>query len=516
MEQTQIQTTSAMQVMLSELMEMPLASLEERVAGEMDCNEAIEVNDEMMDDALHDMMDRSSTLGDDTAIGDEMGVRNSHTTDDDYDEFVTIDQVPEDMRSRYNADLSRAAGRGQYDGDQERQIADQGATSYDDIMAQIGELSLTDEETMVMEYLVGSLDERGYLVKDNQTILDELIFRESIYMEEADLERIIGMLQSFEPRGIGARNLQDCMLLQMETDSTEPGQRQPLVKRLAYRVVRDMWDEVIHSRWKKIQDELDVTTETIAEIQHTLQRLNPKPGSGLNESTQAAAPTVIADFSVETDDDGHLYITQNRGNIPELRVSSSYAETVNEFHDAQERARKEGRKLNFSRQQKEGYEYASHKVESARAFIECLKRRRHTLQLVVENIVKWQKDFFLGDDDETLLRPMVLHDIAERAGVDQSTVSRAANSKYIQTKTGTYPLKFFFGTEFVNADGDNVSQRQVQLAIREIIENEDPRHPYSDQKITDILQSRGTTVARRTVAKYREGMGFPTSSLRRR
>lgn len=507
MEQTQIQTASAMQVMLSDLMEMPLANLEQRVSNEMDSNEAIEAAETDYDVPG---MDTDTMLP-----GDEMGVRNSHTTDEDYDEFVTIDQVPEDMRSRYNAEISRATGRGQYDSEQERQIADTGTTSYDDIMAQIGELSLTPEETTVMEYLVGSLDERGYLVKDNQTILDELIFRESIYMEEHDLVRIIDMLQSFEPRGIGARNLQDCMLLQMRC---EPGERQrlPLVKRLAYKVVRDMWDEVIHSRWKRIQDELDVTTETINEIQHTLQRLNPKPGSGLNESTQTAAPTVIADFSVEVDDDGRLVIMQNRGNIPELRISSSYAETVNEFHNAQERARKEGRKLTFSRQQREGYEYASHKVDAARAFIECLKRRRHTLQVVVENIVKWQKDFFLADDDETLLRPMVLHDIAERAEVDQSTVSRAANSKYIQTKSGTYPLKFFFGTEFVNADGDNVSQRQVQLAIREIIEGEDPRHPYSDQKITDILESRGTTVARRTVAKYRESMGIATSSLRRR
>lgn len=515
MEQTQIQTTSAMQVMLSELMEMPLAGLEQRVAGELDCNEAIETTEASADSSIRQSDDDlGESMNDDRMPNDEMGIVGSHTTDDDYEEFVTIDQVPEDMRSRYNADLNRAAGRGSSEGNQEGFIADTGSTTYDDIMAQIGELSLSDEEITVLEYLVGSLDERGYLVKDNETILDELIFRESIYMSEEDLVRIIDMLQSFEPRGIGARDLRDCMLLQMKCERSER-QRLPLVKRLAYKVVRDMWEEFIHARWEKIQDVLDVTSETITEIQHTLRRLNPKPGSGLNESTQAAAPSVIADFNVEVDD-GRLFIVQNRGNIPELRVSTSYAETVNEYRDAQDRARREGRKPDFNRQQLEAFEYASHKVDSARAFIECLKRRRHTLQLVVESIVKWQKDFFLGDDDETLLRPMVLRDIAEQANVDQSTVSRAANSKYIQTRFGTYPLKFFFGTEFVNADGDNVSQRQAQIAIRAIIESEDPRHPYSDQKITDILEAQGTTIARRTVAKYRESMGFPTSSLRRR
>lgn len=506
-QQKQVQTTSAVQVMLSAIMEMPLADLEQHVNNELESNEALEATDgetaatESYDDAPFN--------------GDEIGVRDSHTTQDDYDECLTIDQVPEDMRSRYNDELSRGNGRAQYDGDTERQIADTGATSYDDIMAQIGELTLTEEEQKVMEYLVGSLDERGYLSKDNQTLIDELTFQEYIYITEEQLTALIAQLQSFEPRGIGARDMRDCLLLQMQCEPEER-RRLSLVKRLAHKVVRDMWDELTHSRWEKIQDALDVDDATTAEIQRTIQRLNPRPGSSLFERMQNDAPPVIPDFTVLIDDDGSPTIYQNRGGVPELRVSSSFADIVSEYRSAQERARQRGEEISFSRSQEEAFKYASHKVESARAFIESLERRRRTLQAVMKGIVKWQKDFFTGDDDENLLRPMVLRDIAEYAEVDVSTVSRAANSKYVQTKFGTYPLKFFFGTEFTNADGDSVSQRQAKRLIREIIEGEDPRHPLSDQKITEILASQGTSIARRTVAKYREMLGFATSSLRRR
>lgn len=507
-QQKQIQTTSAVQVMLSTIMEMPLADLEQYVSNEIDSNEALECGDSGSDTV-------AEYTPEDRSPGDEFGVRDSHTSQDDYDDFMTIDQVPEDMRSRYNEELSKGNGRAQYDGDTERQIADTGATSYDDITSQIGELNLTAEEQKVMEYLIGSLDERGYLAKDNQTLIDELLFQEYIDIDEPRLERLISLLQSFEPRGIGARDMRECLLLQMECPPDEK-HRLSLVKRLAHKVVRDLWEELAHSRWKKIQDALDVDDETIADIQRSIRRLNPKPGSGLNESMQTSAPTVIPDFTVIIDDTGEPLVFQNRGALPELRVSSSFADIVDEYRAAQDRAKAEGRDITFSRSQEEAYKYANHKVDSAKAFIESIRRRRHTLQLVMEGIVREQRDFFVGDDDETLLHPMILRDVAEHAGVDISTVSRAVNSKFVQTAQGTYPLKFFFSSEFVNADGDSLSQRQVKNDIRRIIEDEDPRHPFSDQKITDMLAQQGTVIARRTVAKYREQLGFPTSALRRK
>lgn len=505
--QTQVQTTSALQVMLSTIMEMPIADLEQRVLNEIESNDALERSetasegDASPDDTLH--------------LGDEIGVRDSHTTQDDYDDFMTIDQVPEDMRERYNRELSRGNGRSQYDGDMEQQIADTGATSYDDIRAQIGELSLDEEELKVMEYLVGSLDERGYLAKDNQTIIDELTFQEYIYIDEPHLNQIIDHLQSFEPRGIGARDLRECLLLQMRVEPEER-HRLSLVGRLAHKVVRDMWDELSHARWERIQDVLDVDDETISEIQRTIKRLNPKPGSGLNESIQAQASTVIPDFIVYLDEDGEPAFYQNTEGVTDLRVSNSFLNIVNEYRNAQERAHNEGREITFSRTQREAFEYANHKVEAAKTFIESLRRRRMTLQLVMEGIVKRQRDFFAGDDDETLIRPMVLRDIAEYAGVDISTVSRAVNSKYVKTRFGSYLLKYFFNTEFVNADGDSVSQRKTLQAIQQIIDSEDPHHPLSDQKITEMLAAQGTSIARRTVAKYREKLGIATSSLRRR
>lgn len=507
-QQKQVQTASAVQVMLSSIMELPLADLEQRVINEVEDNAALEIStdDESWDNNVSDHNDGS----------DEMGIRDSHTTEEDYDDCLTIDQVPEDMRERYNQEMRTGnASRSQYDGDTERQIADSGATSYDDIISQIGEHDLDEEEVRVMHYLIGSLDERGYLTKDTETLCDELTFEEYIYIDPAHLSRLVTLLQSFEPRGIGAHDLRECLLLQMECSPAERA-RLSLVKRLAHKVVRDMWDDLSRSAWHHIQDTLDVDDATIEEIQHVIRHLNPHPGSGLNESLQATAPTVIPDFHIYIDELGEPVVIQDHGSIPDLRVSSSFTATVEEYRNAMERAKAAGQPMKLSRSQEDAFNYASHKVESARTFIESIRRRRQTLQAVMEAIVRRQRDFFTSDDDEMLIRPMVLRDIAEAAGVDISTVSRAVNSKFLQTEHGTYSLKHFFGTEFVNTDGDSVSQRLAQNAINTIIEGEDPRHPYSDQQITDILATQGLTIARRTVAKYRERLGYPTSTMRRK
>lgn len=507
-QQKQVQTTSAAQVLLSNMIEMPLADFEQHITNELDDNEALEISTDDND------WDASAT--DNDSYSQEQGVRDSHTSQDDYDECLTIDQVPEDMRERYNQEMRTGnASRSQYDGDTERQIVDTGTTSYDDIISQIGENNLSEDEIKIMNYLVGSLDERGYLTKDNQTLIDELTFQEYIYTDEAQLQRLIELLQSFEPRGIGAHDLRECLLLQMQCEPAERA-RLPLVKRLAHKVVRDMFEELGAARWGKIQNALDVDDETIDEIRNVIRHLNPRPGSGLNESMQSSAPSIIADFRLIVDDNRNIIVVQERGNIPELRVSNSFTEILEEYHQAAERAKANGHELAISRAQHDAYDYANHKVEAAKAFIDNIRRRRFTLQTVMEGIAKHQRDFFINEDDETMIHPMVLRDIADYAGVDISTVSRAANSKYVQTEYGTYPLKYFFGTEFVNTEGDSVSQRLALKAIKEIIDDEDPHHPLSDQQITDLLAKSGTIIARRTVAKYRERLGYPTSHFRKR
>lgn len=510
-EQKQVATTSASQVMLSKVMEMPIEELEEHVKKEIDTNEALEQTPDENDFKTDDPGDIY-----DYGQNDEFGIQESHATDEDYNEYVTMDQVPEDLRYRFNGEMSiRNSSGGQFDGDSERQIVDTGTTSYDDLITQIGSFDLTDDEQKVIEYLIGSLDERGYLIQDDETLIDELSFQEYIDIEPEELTRLIKILQSCEPAGIGARGLRDCMLLQMQVDPAEK-QHLSLVKRLAYKVVRDMFDDLEHARWQKIQNALDVNDEALAEIQKTIKHLNPKPGSGLNESIQTTAPTVIPDFYVYIDEYGEPKVIQSRGNIPDLCVSSAFSSIVNDYKTAQERAQKEGKSFALNKQQEQAYQYASHKVESAKAFIENLRRRHHTLQAVMEGIVKKQKEFFTNQDDEMCIKPMVLSDIAEYANVDVSTVSRASNSKFVKTEYGVYPLKFFFGTEFVNADGDSVSQREALLRIKEIIENEDPHKPLSDQRIADMLEADGMTIARRTVAKYRDRLHFPVASQRRR
>lgn len=510
-EQKQVTTTSAAQVMLSNIMEMPIGEFEQFVQNEIDSNDALEQSPDE-NDFIHD--DPAEAY--DFSKNDEYGVRDSHTSNEEYDDYLTIDQVPEDLRNRFNGEMSiRNSSGGQFDGDEERVIADTGTTSYEDLITQIGSYKLTDDEKKVIVYLIGSLDERGYLIQDDDTLIDELNFQEYIEIEHDELTHLIHILQSCEPAGIGARNLQDCLLLQMRVDPAEK-QHLSLAKRLAHKVIRDMFDDLSHSRWEKIQNALDVNDEAIKEIQHTIHHLNPKPGSGLNESIQTAAPTVIPDFYVYVDENDEPSVIQSRGNIPELRVSDSFTDIISDYKNAQEKAQKAGQTLSLSKRQEEAYLYASHKVDSAKAFIENIRRRRHTLQAVMEGIVKRQREFFINQDDEMCIKPMVLQDIADYAQVDVSTVSRAANSKYVKTEYNTYPLKFFFGTEFTGADGESVSQREALLRIKEIIENEDSHHPLSDQKISDMLKEDGLTVARRTIAKYRDRLGYSVASQRRR
>lgn len=515
MQQKMVQTVNAAQVMLSNIMEMPLPDFEEHVKNELDSNEALERNNG--DEDASDLYDGVRDSLGDYSGNEDFPVRNSHTSEEDYSNFITIDQVPEDMRQRYNNDVRQGFAARQYDSDKPAmEIGDDGGTSYDSLLQQIGELSLNEKEKAAMTYIVGSLDERGYLAKSDETLIDELAFQEYIDISPETLHRLVDMLQEFEPRGIGAHNLQECMLLQL----TDPDDRSPrthsLIYRLARKVVRDHFDYLSNARWDKIQAEIDVDDETIHEIQNLIRRLNPRPGYGLYESIAHTAPTIIPDFYLYVEKDGHITVTLEKGGVPTLKVSATHQRIVEEHDRAVQRAKAEGRQPSFNRQQQEAYEYAVHKVEAAKAFIENVRRRNFTLTKVMEGIAGFQHDFFVGEDDESLLKPLKLQDVAEYAQVDISTVSRAVNAKYVQTEYGTYPLKHFFGSEFVSATGETVAQRQAMMAVRRLIEEEDPHAPLSDQAISERLKEEGMNVARRTVAKYRERMKFPIAQHRKR
>ena len=365
----------------------------------------------------------------------------------------------------------------------------------------MGEHDLNAHEREVMDYLIGSLDDDGFLRKDLETMADEMAIYHNVMTSVGELERLLNVLHTFEPRGIGARSLQECLRLQL----SDPDLQSPY-KALAIKVVDRCFKDFTVKRWDAVCRTLNIDEETLGHVRHVLTHLNPLPGSALGSGQSAEAPTALPDFFVTVGTDGLPLVELNQGDVPELRVSRAFRDSISQYA---------ARRGSLTRHQREAYVYARQKVEAAQAFIGLIARRQHTLMAVMQAIVDLQEPFFTENDDEALLRPLVLKDVAARAGVDISTVSRVTGSKYVQTDYGLYPLKFFFSSQFTSESGDEVSTRQVRAALRDIIEAEDKKRPLSDEAITARLREQGLPVARRTVAKYREQMGILAARLRK-
>ena len=363
----------------------------------------------------------------------------------------------------------------------------------------MGELELTRQQEQIMEYLIGSLDDDGLLRKDLDAIADELAIYRYIDVGTDEVELVLKMLQEFDPAGIGARSLQECLLLQIERKADSE------MKSLMRRVVADCFGEFTKKHWDRIADILGTDEVKMDELKAELKRLNPKPGASLGETMGRNVNQITPDFIVDTDDDGNVTYGLNRGDIPELKVSREFIEMAEAY---------KANRDSMNRSTKEALLYAKGKVDKAKAYIDALKQRQHTLLATIKAIVEWQHDFF-RDGDESELKPMILKDIAEKTGVDISTVSRVSNMKYAQTRWGTFPLKFFFSDSYSIADGEDVSTRKIKLALKGIIDNEDKRKPLSDEALTEELAKAGLPIARRTVSKYREQLGLPVARLRR-
>lgn len=482
----QTQQLSLLQVALANLVELPVTELADRVRDEMVDNAALE-------EADHDPAAAAGEADDETA-GEEGEPEEWRDANGDFGEamgdYFNDDEVPDYLRERADAARER------------HEMPLTGGTSfYDDLLNQIGEHDLNEHEREVMAYLIGSLDADGLLRKDLAALADELAIYHGVSTDEAELTRLLGVLQTFEPRGIGARSLQECLRLQLE--DTE--RRSPW-KGLALEVVNHYYKEFIGKHWDTLRQRLGVDEETMGHVRHELTHLNPMPGSTLGSGTTVTAPTVVPDFYVHIGADGLPDVELNDGDVPELRVSRAFSDSISQY--ARQRDK-------LTREQREAYVYARQKVDAAQAFIGLINRRRQTLLTVMRAIVGLQQDFFTNDDDEAQLRPLTLKEVAARAGVDISTVSRVTGSKYVQTDYGTYPLKYFFSSQFTTEAGDELSARKVRAALREIVDAEDKQHPLSDESITARLKDRGLPVARRTVAKYREQLGIPAARLRR-
>ena len=496
----QVQRLSQQQMLQVHLLEMPLTELEQNVNAELDDNPALETSspDDVFDGGHVEGSDTTASYGDDT-----------HT--DDTDDFDAQNER-EERDSALNAALERIGGgdddmptagytgaSGTDSADYEEMVYGDTTSFYDKLKEQMGETELSEKDQQIMEYVIGSLDSDGLLRKDSESISDELAIYHGIDCTVDDINRVIRILQTFDPAGIGAHTLQECLLLQIKR---RPNDR---LKPLMQKVITDCFDEFTKKHFDKIRTALGVDADTAEQVQAELRRLNPKPGSSLGETEGRNVQQITPDFIVDTDDNGNVTFTLNGGNIPELKVSPSFAEMMETYKN---------NKASMSRRDKEALLYAKEKVERARGYIEAIKVRRRTLTITMQAIIDWQRKFF-QDGAEADLKPMILKNIADRTGLDISTISRVSNIKYAQTNWGTFPLRFFFSDGYTTGEGEELSTRKIKLALKDLIQSEDKAKPMSDDALTKALAKQGYPIARRTVAKYREQLGLPVARLRK-
>lgn len=374
-----------------------------------------------------------------------------------------------------------------------------GNSSFHDFLErQLGERSLTDQETKIAEYIIGNIDDNGYLQRPIAAISDDLIFQIGIDVSVEKLDELLQLIQDFEPAGVGASNLRECLMLQLERKEGNPATL------LAYNILENSFEEFTKKHYDKIIRQYEITETELKNAIQEITQLNPKPGSAWNNSFSDEMSHIIPDFIVESQD-GELTVNMSNSNMPELRISKDYQEMFDDYN---------GNKANQTKEKKDALLFVKQKLDAAQWFVNAIKQRNHTLMSTMQAIVEIQRDFFLTGDESTL-KPMILRDVAERSGFDISTISRASNSKYVQTNFGVFPLKYFFSESLQNDSGEEISSREIKRILQDFVNNEDKRKPLSDEKLCDMLQDKGYVIARRTVAKYREQLSIPVARLRK-
>ena len=474
------------QLLQAHLVELPITQLVERVTAEMDDNPALEA------------------APDESAPGDGDYEPDSADLDDSGDSYEQEERqsaLDDALESIGRDDEELPVYQGGAPGAEEREemVYGQSESFYDYLTEQMNMAELTEQQHTIMEYLIGSLEQDGLLRKPLHTISDELAIYHGVDVSEEEIGLVLAELQDFDPAGVGARSLQECLLLQIRR--RDPSRLRELMEK----TVEDYFGLFTKKHWKRLQQLLQLSDLQAQTLIGELRKLNPKPGSSLGEVAGRSIQQITPDFIIDTHDDGTVTFTLNTGDLPELHVSQSFSDTLSEYQN---------NKGNMSQQMKEALLYTRKKIDAAQRFIEAIKVRRHTLTVTMRAIIQWQRRYF-EDGDEASLRPMILKDIAEKTGLDISTVSRVSNSKYAQTPWGTFPLRHFFSDGYVTAGGEELSTREIKAALRELIESEDKGKPLSDDALKELLARRGYPIARRTVAKYREQLGIPVARLRR-
>ncbi|TNF42408.1 MAG: RNA polymerase sigma-54 factor [Cytophagales bacterium] len=476
--QTLSQKLSPQQIQFIKLLQVPTAELDARIEEELEINPALEEGKEKEQEQTQEDEYEDS-------YEDDLG-RDDHE--------LNLDDYLDDEYSGY-----KMQGDGNYNSDEDDReipISSQ-ASLHEQLISQLNFLKLDERQKIIGQQLIGSIENDGYIRRDLEAIINDLAFGQNIETDLDELEEILRKIQTFDPAGIAARNLQECLLIQLERKEhpDDPDVQHALL------IIHDCFDEFTKKHYSKIQKRLDLSEDEIKEAVNLITRLNPKPG-GISDGL-VRTQYIIPDF-ILTNNSGKLEVSLNSRNAPELRISRSYAE----MFDAYDKSDKKDKKL------KETVTFVKQKLDSAKWFIDAIKQRQNTLLRTMEAILKYQYEFFL-DGDETNLRPMILKDIAEKIDMDISTVSRVANSKSIQTEFGVYPLKYFFSEGISTDSGEDVSNREVKSVLQGMVDAEDKKKPLSDDKLVKMLNKKGYNIARRTVAKYREQLQIPVARLRK-
>lgn len=487
LQQKLLQKLSPQQIQLMKLLQVPTAILDERIKEEIEENPALEQVEEGQDDDYTN--DEFAEVEKPEEEFEKDGSEEDYGNIDISDYVQEGDDEVGDYRLRDD----------NYPAEEDQHVTPHKveASFMEQLLLQLGMLQLEEEERRIAEHLVGSLDEDGYLRRDITAIIDDLAFRQNIITDEATIERMLGKVQELDPAGIGARNLQECLLLQLNRRD----QSDPLIQS-SIKVIEKYFEEFTKKHYEKIQKGLGIDSEDLKEIIQTIVKLNPKPGGNLGEAVKGGN-YVIPDFFI-LNNNGKLELSLNSKNAPDLRISEGFRDMLKDYD----------RGTKKDQRQKEAVMFIKQKIDSAKWFIDAIKQRQNTLLSSMEAIMNYQHEFFLTGD-ETDLKPMILKDIAEITGLDISTISRVASSKFVQTEFGTYRLKFFFSESLQTESGEEVSTREVKKILTDIIEGETKKHPYSDEKLTEMLQEKGYNIARRTVAKYREQLNIPVARLRK-
>lgn len=472
------QKLSPQQIQLIRLIELPAIELEERVKHELEDNPALEEGKEPLDDFERtegeENRDDTPAEGTDTdlSLGD-------YLTEDDIPDYK-LRELSQRVEKKEDVPFSVSQSLGEF------------------LLQQLGLRDLPEKEVKIAEYIIGNMDDDGYLRRDLSAIADDLVFQAGQEVNETEIEQILTLIQDFEPAGIGARNLQECLLIQLDKKEKTPSVG------LAIRVLRDYFEEFTRKHYDKIIKGLNIDEATLKKVIHEITTLNPKPGSSWGGSMEVAMSQIVPDFVVEAGN-GELTLSMNNRGVPDMRINREYADMFRDYA---------GNKANQTSDMRDAVQFVKQKLDSAQWFIDAIKQRQETLQRTMEAIILLQRDFFLTGDEATL-RPMILKDVAERAGYDISTVSRVSNSKYVQTNFGIYPLKYFFSESMQTDSGEEISTREVKKIMQEHIETEDKRRPLTDEELASILKEKGYVIARRTIAKYREQLGIPVARLRK-